>query len=161
MSIKYIKERLKAAKDLPWRLVEEDHDIEFDAGPVRWSAAIESVTWDCGVIQADPMCGCMEEVQQARATADFIINAPTDIAELLARIAELEWRLQVCEETRTELEASFKATVVEVERLKTLLPPFTPCPVCGVVSWYPPKEMDPAVDRSKCLACGEPKEVDP
>uniref|UniRef100_A0A6M3M4T1 Uncharacterized protein n=1 Tax=viral metagenome TaxID=1070528 RepID=A0A6M3M4T1_9ZZZZ len=78
-----------------------------------------------------------------------------------AEIARLEWRLQACEETRAELEVSFKATVAEVERLKTLLPPFTPCPVCGVVSWYPPKEMDPAVDRSKCLACGEPKEVDP
>ena len=78
-----------------------------------------------------------------------------------AEIDRLEWRLQACEETRAELEVSFKATVAEVERLKTLLPPFTPCPVCGVVSWYPPKEMDPAVDRSKCLACGEPKEVDP
>ena len=34
-----------------------------------------------------------------------------------AEIARLEWRLQACEETRAELERSFNATVVEVERL--------------------------------------------
>ena len=82
-------ERAEAATDGPW----EDHEdwgVHLEHGSGRLSVDIESVTWDCAVIQADYHCDCIDEVEQARDDVEFIKRARDDLPRLARSWLEME-----------------------------------------------------------------------
>jgi len=91
-----------AASKPPWT-AEETDDVLLKTGVGYFCAGINSVTWDCGVIQCDYQCDCIDEVEQARDDVDFIVAAREGYPLALEEVLRLRGFLQGTKQEFTDI----------------------------------------------------------
>lgn len=91
-----------AASKPPWT-AEETDDVLLKTGVGYFCAGINSVTWDCGVIQADYQCDCIDEVEQARSDMDFIVAAREGYPRALKEVLSLRGFLSGMKQEFTDI----------------------------------------------------------